>query len=68
MQFYIQLIIACTIDQTQGLTFDHLTFGPNGTYKHASTFITLSHIKNKNKKQKKKTSFNFYKWFFFKLS
>jgi hypothetical protein len=47
MQFHIQLIIACTIDQTQGLTFDHLTFDPNGIYKHALTFITLSHIKNK---------------------
>jgi hypothetical protein len=50
MQFHIQLIIACTIDQTQGLTFDHLTFDPNGIYEHALTFITLSHIKKLNKK------------------
>jgi hypothetical protein len=57
MQFHIQLIIVCTIHQTHGLTFDHLTFYPNGIYKHALTFKTLSHIKNKNKI----TSFNFYK-------
>jgi len=67
MQFYIQLIIACTIDQTQGLTFDHLTFGPNGTYKHASTFITLSHIKNKNKKQKKKNLLQLLQMIFFQI-
>jgi hypothetical protein len=45
MQCHIQLIVACTIDQTQGLTFDHLIFYPNGIYKHALTFITFSHIK-----------------------
>jgi hypothetical protein len=46
LQFHIQLIIACTIDQTQGLTLDHLTFDPNGIYNHDLTFITFSHIKN----------------------
>jgi len=46
MQFHIQLIIACTIDQTQGLTFDHLTFDPNGIYKHVLTFTTFSILKN----------------------
>jgi hypothetical protein len=48
MQFHIQLIIACTIDQTQGLTFDHLTFDPNGIYKHVLTFTTFSILKNYN--------------------
>ncbi len=32
MQFPIQLVVACTIHQAQGLTYDHLTFDPNGVY------------------------------------
>jgi hypothetical protein len=50
MQFHIQLIITCNIDQTQGLTFDHFTFDPNAIYRHALTFLTFSHIKNNQKK------------------
>jgi hypothetical protein len=37
MQFPIQLTIGRTIYQTQGLTFDYLTFDPNGIYKHGLT-------------------------------
>jgi hypothetical protein len=45
IQFHVQLIITCTINQTQGLTFDHLTFDPNGIYKHVLKLITRPHIK-----------------------
>jgi hypothetical protein len=37
IQFPIQLIIARTIDQAQGLTLDHLTFDPSGIIKHGLT-------------------------------
>jgi hypothetical protein len=32
MQFPIQLVVAHTIHQAQGLTRDHLAFDPNGIY------------------------------------
>ncbi len=47
MQFPMQLATTHTIYWAQGLTFDHLSFDLNGIYKHGLTYITLSHIKNK---------------------
>jgi hypothetical protein len=47
MQFPIQLTIGRTIHRTQGLTLNYLNFDPNGIYKHGLTYITFSHIKNK---------------------
>jgi hypothetical protein len=47
MQFPIQLTIGCTIHRTQVLTIDYLAFDLNGIYKHGLTYITFSHIKNK---------------------
>jgi hypothetical protein len=42
IQFPIQLVIACTIHQTQGLTFDRFAFDPSGITNHNLTYITLS--------------------------
>jgi hypothetical protein len=46
-QFLIQLVITHTIHQTQGLTFDFLTFDPTDVYKHGLTYTTFSHLKKK---------------------
>jgi hypothetical protein len=46
MQFPIQLVATHVIHQAKGLTLDHLTFDPNGVYKHCLTYTTLSHLKN----------------------
>ncbi len=62
MKFPIQLIVAHTIHRTQGLTFDHLAFDLNRVYKHGLTYTSLSCTKT----NKISTSFNLYKWFFFK--
>jgi hypothetical protein len=47
MKFPIQLAVRHIIHRTQGLIVDYLAFDPNGVYKHGLTYITLSHIKNK---------------------
>jgi hypothetical protein len=48
IQFPIQLVATHTIHCLQGLTFDHLTFDPNGVTKHGLTYTTLSKICPKN--------------------
>jgi hypothetical protein len=46
-QFSIQLVPTCTIHQTQGLTFDYLSFDPTNVYKHGLTYTTFYHVKKK---------------------
>ncbi len=48
-QFPIQLAIARTIQQAQGLTLDYLTFDPTNVYKHGLTYISFSRVNKKNK-------------------
>ncbi len=47
IQFPIQLVATHTIHCLQGLTFDHLTFDPNGVTKYGSTYIKFSKIHSK---------------------
>ncbi len=46
-QFPIQLVATRIKHQTQGLTFDYLTFDPTNVYKHGLTYKTFSCLKNK---------------------
>jgi hypothetical protein len=46
-QFSIQLAIARTIHQAQGLTLDYLTFDPTNVYKHGLTYTSFSRVKKK---------------------
>jgi hypothetical protein len=47
IQFPIQLVVAHTIHQTQGLTLNHLTFNPSGITKHGLTYTTLFQVRFK---------------------
>jgi len=44
IQFPIQLVVARTIHYAQGLTLDHLAFGPTSVTKHGLTYTPLPHI------------------------
>jgi hypothetical protein len=46
-QYPIQLTTTCTIHRSQGLTFEFLTFDPNGIHHHGLTYTTLSHVRKK---------------------
>jgi hypothetical protein len=59
-QFPIQLATTCTIHETQGLTFDYLTFDLTSVYDHGLTYMSFSRVK----KEKIFLFFNHYKWFF----
>jgi hypothetical protein len=47
IQLLIQLAIARTIHQSQGLSLDKLTFDPTNVRKHGLSYTTLSHIRIK---------------------
>jgi hypothetical protein len=44
IQFSIQLAIAKTIHQSQGLSLDELAFDPTNVKKHGLSYIAFSHI------------------------
>jgi len=49
IEFSIQLTVARTIHYFQGLSLDELVFDPTNVKKHGLTYITLSHIRTKEK-------------------
>jgi hypothetical protein len=49
IQFLIQLAIARTIHQSQGLLLDKLAFDPTNVRKHGLSYTALSYIQNKRK-------------------